>query len=113
MAGIAPPDLPVYMETGDQTLDRQIQEARDYLEGLAEGVRRRSHRVRTEVLIEHRPDEAIIDYAKRLQPKLIAMLRRSHSAWPELIFGSVATSVARADIAPVLFVPARGGPVSQ
>jgi nucleotide-binding universal stress UspA family protein len=40
-----------------------------------------------------------------MQPAFIAMLRRTHPGVAEVIFGSVATSVMRADVAPVLFVP--------
>jgi nucleotide-binding universal stress UspA family protein len=99
------PDVPVYVETGEQALQRQIDESRDYLESLAAGLRNRGHRVATEVLIDEHPDKAIVDYARETKPAFIAMLRRTKPTVAELIFGSVATSVMRADVAPVLFVP--------
>jgi nucleotide-binding universal stress UspA family protein len=108
IAQAAAPDVPVYAETSDQALQRQVSEAKDYLEKLAAGLRQRGHRVETEVLIGDEPDEAIIDYARRTRPTFIAMLRRTHSRLPEFIFGSVASSIVRSDVAPVLLVPAVG-----
>jgi nucleotide-binding universal stress UspA family protein len=106
MAGVVAPSEPVYAETTGQALQRQIDEKRDYLEELATGLRHKGYAVSTEVLIEDKPDQAIIAYAKQKRPTFIVMLRRTHSALGELIFGSVASSVVRAEVAPVLFVPA-------
>jgi nucleotide-binding universal stress UspA family protein len=103
--GASAPDVPVYAETGDQALQRQLDESKDYLEGLAAGLRARGYRVDTEVLIDEHPDRAIVDYAREMKPAFIAMLRRTKPTVAELIFGSVAASVMRADVAPVLFVP--------
>jgi hypothetical protein len=36
VANVSLPDVPVYAETGSQTLQRQIDEVRDYLDGLAD-----------------------------------------------------------------------------
>jgi nucleotide-binding universal stress UspA family protein len=104
-ATVSPPDVPFYIETGDQTIQRQLDEAKDYLDGLASDLRASGRTVETEVLISDKPDEAIIDYAREMHPTFIAMLRRTHPGIAEVIFGSVATSVMKADVAPVLFVP--------
>lgn len=105
VAGVAGPDLPVFRESRDQTLQRQVDEAFDNLEVLASGLRASGFKVKTEVLVDPEPDTAIIDYARRMRPTFIAMLRRTHPGVAERIFGSVASSVARADVAPVLLVP--------
>jgi len=105
VAGIAGPDLPVFLESRDQTLQRQVDEAIDYLESLAHGLRAKGLAVKTEVLVDPEPDAAIVNYARHMRPAFIAMLRRTHGSLAELIFGSVASSVARADVAPVLLVP--------
>jgi nucleotide-binding universal stress UspA family protein len=105
MARIKTLDVPVYAETGDQAIQRQLDEAKDYLEALAEELRDRGYAVETEVLIDEHPARAITEYARAMKPAFIAMLRRTNLAMSELIFGSVAFSVMRADIAPVLFIP--------
>jgi nucleotide-binding universal stress UspA family protein len=107
VASPIPPEVPYYLETGDQTLQRQLDEAKDYLEGLAGALRASGQEVQTEVLISDDPDDAIVDYAREIKPTFIAMLRRTHPGLSEIIFGSVATTVMRADVAPVLFVPPR------
>jgi nucleotide-binding universal stress UspA family protein len=101
----SPPEVPYYVETGDQATQRQVDEAKDYLERLAGDLRAKGQKIQTEVLIADDPEDAIVDYAREMQPALIAMLRRTHPGLAEVIFGSVATSVMRADVAPVLFVP--------
>jgi nucleotide-binding universal stress UspA family protein len=105
MARAGTVDVPVYAETGDQAIQRQFDEAKDYLEGLADDVREDGFKVDTEVLIDEHPARAIVDYAREMKPAFIAMLRRTTFAIPELIFGSVASNVMRADVAPVLFIP--------
>jgi nucleotide-binding universal stress UspA family protein len=109
--GVAGPGLPIMAETRDQTMQRQVDERKDYLEGLASALRTKGHRVKTEVLLEDKPDEAIVEYARKTRPSFIAMLRRTHPGIRELIFGSIATSVVRADVAPVMFVPPPAGAV--
>jgi nucleotide-binding universal stress UspA family protein len=109
VASVSPPDVPYYVETGEQVIQRQLDEAKDYLERIAGDLRAHGQKVETEVLIADKPDEAIIAYAREMRPTFIAMLRRTHQGVAEVIFGSVATSVMRADVAPVLFVPPPNG----
>jgi nucleotide-binding universal stress UspA family protein len=104
--GVASPDVPVYFETGEQTVQRQLAEAQDYLETLASELREKGFQVDAEVLIDDHADRAIVEYARILKPAFIAMLRRTNQGVAERIFGSVASSVLKADVAPVLFVPA-------
>ncbi|HLF76106.1 MAG TPA: universal stress protein [Dehalococcoidia bacterium] len=103
--GMVTPDVPVYDETKDQTLQRQIGETQDYLEGLAADLRRAGLDVKTEVRMDDHPAQAIVEYAKQMKPTFIAMLRRTHLGVGEILFGSVATQVIRSEVAPVLFVP--------
>jgi nucleotide-binding universal stress UspA family protein len=105
VTGAVTPDVPVFAETTDQVSQRQLNESKDYLEGLAANLRTAGYKVVTEVLIDEKPAQAIIDYARRTQPTFIAMLRRTHPELAEIFFGSVASSIARSDVAPVLFVP--------
>jgi nucleotide-binding universal stress UspA family protein len=100
------PDIPTFAETYDQTLQRQEDEMRDYLEHHATGLRKRGYETKTVVLIADKPADAILEYARKEKPTVIAMVRRSHRKLGEIIFGSVASDVAKADVAPVLFIPA-------
>jgi nucleotide-binding universal stress UspA family protein len=100
-----PPDVPYYVETGDQVTQRQLDEAKDYLEGLAGALRSNGQRVQTQVLIADDPEGAVVDYAREMRPAFIAVIERPHPRLAEVIFGSVATSVMRAEVAPVLFLP--------
>ena len=105
--GVVSPNVPTYAETSEQVRDRQIDESKSYLERLASPIRQRGHMVETEVAIGSDVDEAIVTYARRVKPDFIAMLRRTHLGLGERLFGSVATSVVRSEVAPVLFVPAQ------
>jgi nucleotide-binding universal stress UspA family protein len=55
-------------------------------------------------LLENKVDEAIIEYARASKTTIIAMVRRTHSVVGDL-FGSVALSVIRSGVAPVLVLP--------
>jgi nucleotide-binding universal stress UspA family protein len=103
--GVVTPDVSLFRETKEQSLDRQLSEARDYLEGLAGGLRSAGFDVKTEVRTDDHPARIILEYAKEMKPTFIAMLRRTHFGLGELLFGSVATQVVQAEVAPVLFVP--------
>jgi nucleotide-binding universal stress UspA family protein len=99
------PESPVYQETIAQTQQRQTDETKDYLENLAGAMRRQGFTVNTVVDIDENPGDAIVRYAKQTHPTFIAMLRRTRVGIGELVFGSVASTVTRSDVAPVLFVP--------
>jgi nucleotide-binding universal stress UspA family protein len=105
--GVANPDLPHFAETHDQSLQRQVDEAKDYLDDLARKPREQGFQVDTEVLISDRPAEAITDYARRIEAGVIAMLPRTHRPLRETLLGSISTDVMKAAVAPVLFLPAR------
>jgi nucleotide-binding universal stress UspA family protein len=105
--GVANPDLPHFAETHDQSLQRQVDEARDYLEDLAKAPRKQGFQVDTEVLISEKPAEAITDYARRIDAGVIAMLPRTHRTLRETLLGSISTDVMKAGVAPVLFLPAK------
>jgi nucleotide-binding universal stress UspA family protein len=61
--------------------------------------------VETRVLVNNDPARAIVDYARDMHPDFVVMLRRTHPGIGEIVFGSIASRVAHADVAPVLFVP--------
>jgi nucleotide-binding universal stress UspA family protein len=103
--GMVTPDVPVFAETKDQSVERQLSEAHDYLEGIASELRKSGLEVATQAMIDDKPAEAIVDMAKEVKPTFIAMLRRTHFGIGERLFGSVATQIVEAEVAPVLFVP--------
>lgn len=103
--GVVRPDTSVFQETTDQAYERQFNEAHDYLEHLATNLRGAGYDVKTEVLFDNAPAKAIIAYAREMKPAFITLLRRTHFGLNELLFGSVATQIVEADVAPMLFVP--------
>jgi nucleotide-binding universal stress UspA family protein len=105
--GVVNPDMPHLAETLDQSLQRQVSEARDYLEDLAGAPRKEGFQVETEVLISDKPSDAITEYARRTDASLIAMLPRTHHSLRETLLGSVSTDVIKAGLAPVLVLPAK------
>ena len=102
------PDTSVFVETVAQVSERQLNEARDYLEHLAVGLHAAGFNVSTEVILSAGPSRAIIDYARTAKPTFIALLRRTHLGLGALFFGSVAKDVVEAEVAPVLFIPPSG-----
>jgi nucleotide-binding universal stress UspA family protein len=106
--GVVTPGAPVFAETSEQALERQTDEASDYLEGLAGRLRGAGLQVKTEVRTDTKTAEAIIDYAKVMKPTFIAMVRSTHQSVGERLFGSVARHIVQADVAPVLLVPGTG-----
>jgi nucleotide-binding universal stress UspA family protein len=107
--GVATPDVSVFAETKDQTSERQIAEARDYLETLAETLRQAGIWVSTHALLDEHPADAVVEFARNMKPTFIAMLRRTKFGVGERLFGSAATRVIESEVAPVLFVPAPRG----
>jgi len=107
IGGAPGPDRPVAAETATQAAQRQADEMRDYLEDRASPLRGRGFKVQTVALTSDKPADAIVDYARRMHPTFIAMLRRSHRTLGEILFGTVAQAVIRAEVAPVLVVPAK------
>ena len=103
--GAVLPDTPVYRETTDQASQREKSELEDYLCRLAEGLRERGFEVQTEVLLEDDPAEAIVEYARKTKPTMIVMLLHAHNHLGDVVFGSVAQEVAKAEVAPIAFVP--------
>ena len=100
------PDLPVFAETTDQSDQQQLAEAGDYLDTVAACLRQKGYKVETEVLIDEKPEQTIVEYAKRTGPTFIAMVRRTHHGLGEILFGSVASGIVRSEVAPVLLIPA-------
>ena len=105
VVGIATPDASVFAETTDQVSGRQLSEARDYLESLADGMRRPGLEVKTETLIADDPAEMVVRYARQMKPTFITVCRRTHFGISELVFGSATMQLLQAEVAPVLFVP--------
>jgi nucleotide-binding universal stress UspA family protein len=85
-------------------LVHQRKELQAFLETKADALRERGFRVRTEAILHKDPSRAIIDYARKTRPNLIAMVRRTHDP-RRFIFGSVTSDVVKSDVAPVVLLP--------
>jgi len=96
LAGYAPGglDLP--------EMERRLQQAHDYLDGVAARLRGRALRVRTSVLVHRHPAVGIHEAAETEGADLIALATRGHGGLKRLLLGSVADKVIRAASTPVL-----------
>jgi nucleotide-binding universal stress UspA family protein len=77
-------------------------EAEEYLEKAAAGLRARGVKVRTIVMVEDQPAEAILKEAKEWGAGLIALETRGRAGLSRFFLGSVADKVIRAATVPVL-----------
>jgi len=84
-----------------------LQEALDYLNGIAERLREEGVRVTVDAVERDVVADAIVEYAREHDIDLIAMTTHGRSGLSRLIFGSVAESVVRHAPCPVLLVRAR------
>jgi nucleotide-binding universal stress UspA family protein len=86
-----------------QTLqDRLYHEAEEYLEKVAAFLRARGLRVRTDVVIDDEPDQAILHEAEAEHAGLIALETHGRRGFSRLIHGSVTDKVVRGAHIPVL-----------
>jgi nucleotide-binding universal stress UspA family protein len=99
------PDVPALAETREQMFDRQIGEAKDYLETIAVGLREKGYEVEMEVELESDLGKAIIAGAKHTTVDIIAMLSKHHKSIISSFFDDDADEVLEAGIAPVLLIP--------
>lgn len=103
------PDLPE-AEKAARALLRQVQElqerlrqdAEQYLEKVAAGLRARGLQVQTQVVVEDQPALAILHEAEQERAALIALETHGRRGLSRLILGSVADKVVRGSHVPVL-----------
>jgi nucleotide-binding universal stress UspA family protein len=100
---MGPMDGPVPPGVLEDALQAEIDEARQYLTGVAGRLQGRGLQVTWEVL-EGNPAQAIIAAARQHGCDLIAMATHGRSGLPRLVLGSVADRVLREAHLPVLLV---------
>jgi nucleotide-binding universal stress UspA family protein len=88
-------------ELGEQQ-KKQCDEARTYLEKVAEPLRGRSLRVQTRVLVEEEAATGIVKEARASNADLIAVATHGRSGLSRLLLGSVADKLLRGSGLPVL-----------
>ena len=92
-----------------QQLHEQVKgEAQTYLDGVAERLRGRSHRVQTRVASGEQPAAVILDAANTCGSDLIALETNARRGMSRLLLGSVADKVLRGAVMPVLVSRATG-----
>jgi nucleotide-binding universal stress UspA family protein len=90
-----------------QTFARVEDEAKDYLADKAEALRSAGLQVQTEVILDEKPANVILDFVKQRNIDLVAMSTHGRSGLSGLIHGSVTGAVIAAGVVPVLvFRPA-------
>jgi nucleotide-binding universal stress UspA family protein len=97
--------VPLDPDLIEDTIETEEQEARGYLEHVANVLRSKGLKVETQ-LPEGAAIPAIVDCAKRLQAGLIALTTHGRGGLTRLVFGSVAEGVLRSAPCPVLLVRA-------
>ena len=105
VAGASRPDLPVYAETHDQAMRRQLDEMEDYMRPKARELESQGFNVSMAFEISNDPARAIVDVARHAKPTFIIMVRTTHPGAGQRVFGTVAQHVIREDVAPVLILP--------
>jgi nucleotide-binding universal stress UspA family protein len=96
------PERPQWAETGEQALDRAIGEGRDFLESIAKPLMDKGFAVKLDVLVDANIAKAIIGYDRENKVDLIAMATHGRGGLSDLLQGSVASTVLRSGVAPVL-----------
>jgi len=86
-----------------ESVEQNTADAREYLAPLAENLRTRSIRVRTEVR-HGEPVDEIVDCARDADTDLIAMTTHGRNGLGRLLFGSVAEAVLRQAEIPVFLM---------
>jgi nucleotide-binding universal stress UspA family protein len=99
------PDIPVYAETKDQAIQRQLDEMQDYLLDKAGPLEKAGFRVESHIEVNDNPAEAILDLARRSNPAFVMLARSTHHSVGQRIFGTVAQHVIRENVVPVLVLP--------
>ena len=97
-----PPDGITYGDSDQEATDQLRRLSREYLERLAEPLRRRGLVVATRVAVHPNPAEAILTEARDLGCDLIALESRGRTGLSRLLLGSVADAVVRDGATPVL-----------
>jgi nucleotide-binding universal stress UspA family protein len=83
-----------------------VQEAADYLDGIAAGIREKGLTVQVAARFGN-PSKAIIEFAQQNQIDLLVMCTRGQTGPARWLLGSVTDHVVRASSVPVVVVPAR------
>ena len=97
-----PPEGVTYPDSDQEATEQFRRLSHDYLERLAEPLRRRGLAVATRVAVHPTPTEAILEEARDHGCDLIALESRGRTGLSRLLLGSVADAVTRGGATPVL-----------
>jgi nucleotide-binding universal stress UspA family protein len=95
---------PKMIETRSQAISRVKDEQTQYLERVAEPLRKLGLKIETKVAFGGDAGEHILSTAKKLGVDVIFMATHGRTALGQIVFGSVAEKVMQAGICPVLMV---------
>jgi nucleotide-binding universal stress UspA family protein len=102
--GVVKTPGPRMAETRTQAISRVVDDETQYLEKMAEPLRKLGLQVETQVALGGDAGEQILATAKKLGADVIVMATHGHGALAKAVFGSVTERVLRAGICPVLLV---------
>jgi len=90
------------IDAADKVQTRLVDEARTYLDSVAEQLRGRQANVRVRVSVAEQPATAILEMAASGAVDLVAMETHGRRGLPRLLLGSVADKVLRSSAVPLL-----------
>ncbi len=98
---VVEPLLGYYHATSLDKLQRDEKQASEYLEHIANGLRKKGLEVKVDIIFGS-PGESIVIYAEKHRISLIALGTHGHKGLGRLVFGSVAEYVLRNASIPIL-----------
>lgn len=99
---IASPYLPHTAQLNQQVMEDAKKGAADYLENLAETMRRRGMRVTTAVVVDAQAGQGIIAETEAVGAEMVAMATHGRKGLSRVVLGSAADKVVRGIHVPVL-----------
>lgn len=103
------PSVPHGVVLEPRGLEDEVQEARAYVDGVADELHAAGAEVNAMVVVHPRPAEAILETADAIGADLIALSTRGHGGLSRVFLGSVADKVLRGASVPVLLQRPQAG----
>jgi len=89
---------------GPESSTAEVEAGKQYVEGIAESLRKQGLEVETAIVHSSSPRKAIVNYAREVRPDLIVMGAHGHGGLKDLIFGNTINPVRHHLDAPILIV---------
>jgi len=91
---------------GSMSSSSEVKAGKEYLEHIAESLRRQGLQAETVTISHSSPRKAIIEYGRKIEADLLVMGAHGHKGLKDLIFGSTINAVRHGLNVPLLIVRA-------